>query len=296
MGKAGQPGQHSEWKVTEPVELMNFLITNMPEKSRNNVKSILTHGQVQVERATVTQYNFLLQPGQVVRVNWSLIRDEKGKKGIKIVFEDQEIIVIDKPPGLLSIATDKEKIKTAYHYLTDHVRQKASSSRIFIVHRLDRDTSGLMLFAKSEQSKLAMQEAWRNMVIERAYLALVQGRIKEESGTIRSWLKENKNQVMYSESIPGDGREAVTHFRVIRSSAKYSLLEVRLETGRKNQIRVHLQDIGHSIIGDRKYGSALNPIGRLGLHAHILSFLHPASGRLLRFETEIPGKFHQLFR
>ena len=151
------------------------------------------------------------------------------------------------------------------------------------------------MFVKNETIKHELQDSWKETVIDRAYIAVVEGKIPEPQGTIKSWLKETKTKLMYSSSREGDGLEAITHFKVLQTSSKYSLLEIRLETGRKNQIRVHLQDIGHSIIGDKKYGSTTNPIGRLGLHAHILAFQHPTSGQIMRFETEIPKKFTSLF-
>lgn len=295
MSKAKRTGQ-SEWAAQENIELMNFLRDNLPKQSRNNIKSILSHGQVKVDNRVITQYNYELQKGQVVRVNWDLLREEKGESGLKIVHEDPNIIVIEKPPGLLTIASDKEKVNTAYHYVTDYVRENHTAERIFIVHRLDRDTSGLMLFAKNETLKHQMQDAWREMLIERAYLAVVQGKVEKERGTVKSWLKESKNMVMYSSSKMGDGKEAITHYRVLKSSSRYSLLEIKLETGRKNQIRVHMKDIGHSIIGDKKYGSTINPIARLALHAHILAFQDPLSGTTMRFETEIPAQFSRLFK
>ena len=282
--------------VSEPMELMTFLIEKLPHKARNNIKSLLTHRQVLVNEKVVTQYNHLLKVGQEVVVNWSLVRDEEQIKGLKIIYEDSELIVIDKPAGLLSIASDSEKQYTAYHQLTEYVRRDNSENRIFIVHRLDRDTSGVMLFSKNEAVKHLLQDAWKDIVVDRAYIAVVEGKVETKEGTIQSWLKETKTKLMYSSSIKGDGLEAITHYRVLQAVSKYSLLEIRLETGRKNQIRVHMKDIGHSIIGDKKYGSTTNPIVRLGLHAHILSFKHPVTGELLSFETEVPKKFSRLFR
>jgi 23S rRNA pseudouridine1911/1915/1917 synthase len=229
-------------------------------------------------------------------IHWSLIRDEGSDRGLKILYQDSEIIVIDKPAGLLSIASDQEKEITAYRQVRDYVSEADPEERIFIVHRLDRDTSGVMMFARNESIKHVLQDSWKEIVIDRAYVAVVEGGISDKQGTIKSWLKETKTKLMYSSGREGDGLEAVTHYRVLQTNAKYSLLEIRLETGRKNQIRVHLKDMGHSIIGDKKYGSTTNPIGRLGLHAHILAFKHPVSGRVMRFETEVPKKFTSLFR
>lgn len=282
--------------VSEPAELMNFLLEKLPGQGRNNIKSLLTHRQVSVGGKVATQYNQLLQPGQAVIVNWSLVRDAAQFKGLRIIYEDAELIVIDKPAGLLSIASDQEKTNTAYHQLTDYVRRDNPANRIFIVHRLDRDTSGVMLFAKSEAVKHSLQDAWKELVTDRAYAAVVEGRVDQPDGLIKSWLLETKTKMMYSSSKPGDGLEAITHYKLLLASPHFSLLEIRLETGRKNQIRVHMKDIGHSIIGDKKYGSTVNPIGRLGLHAHLLAFRHPVTGELMRFETEIPKNFTRLFK
>lgn len=280
--------------VNEPSELMPFLIEKVPGQSRNNIKSLLAHRQVQVDEEVVTQYNYALQPGQQIMINWSIVRDEGPKRGLNIIYEDADIIVIDKPAGLLSIASDKEKELTAYHQLTDYVKAQNPDNRIFIVHRLDRDTSGVMLFAKNEEIKHMFQDSWKDVVEDRAYVAVVEGRLPKDKGTITTWLKETKTKLVYSSSVEGDGLEAITHYKVLKASPKYSLLEIRLETGRKNQIRVHMHDIGHPIAGDKKYGSSINPLGRLALHAHILSFKHPITGQMMRFETQVPKKFLSL--
>lgn len=292
--------RQTQLQVLEPVELMIFLMERMPDQSRNNIKSLLIHRQVLVDGKAVTQYNHLLRRGQEVIVNWSLVRDREVDKGLskdlKIIYEDAELIVIDKPAGLLTIASEKEKEYTAYRQLMEYVRRTDSANRIFIVHRLDRDTSGVMLFAKNEEIKRLFQNGWKKLMVERAYIAVVEGRVSKKEDTIKSWLLETKTKLMYSGSNPGDGLEAITHYKVLQDTAKYSLLEMHLETGRKNQIRVHMKDIGHSIVGDKKYGANSNPIGRLALHAHILAFRHPITNELMRFETEVPKKFSRLFK
>lgn len=292
---SSQPRQ-THLPVTQPAELMNFLLEQMPDQGRNNIKSLLTHRQVLVGGQVVTKYNHPLQPGQEVLINWALVRDAGQSRGLKIIYEDPEIIVIEKPAGLLSMASDSEKQHTAYHQLTDYVRRDNPEHRIFIVHRLDRDTSGVLLFAKNEAVKHTLQDGWRKLVVDRAYVAVVEGRVWKKEDTIRSWLLETKTKMMYSGSKPGDGLEAITHYDLLQANDKYSLLEIRLETGRKNQIRVHMKDIGHPIVGDKKYGAAANPLGRLGLHAHLLAFHHPVTGELMRFETEVPKAFTGLFK
>jgi len=283
-------------RVEQDTELMKFLLEQLPAKTRNNIKSLLLHHQVLVDGNAVSQYNHQLRAGQEVMINWSLVRDDENVKGLKILYEDAYVIVIDKPAGLLSMASDKEKVNTAYHQLTDHVRRDNPDNRIFIVHRLDRDTSGVMLFAKNEEVKHILQDSWKEMVIDRAYVAVVEGKVDKGEGEIKSWLKETKTRLMYASSQQGEGLEAISHYKVLRSSDAYSLLEIRLETGRKNQIRVHMQELGHSIAGDKKYGAHSNPLGRLGLHAHILSFCHPVSREIMRFETEVPKKFSRLIK
>ena len=284
-------------QVVEPAELMLFLREKMPDRSRNNIKSLLTNRQVSVDCKVVTMYNHLLRLGQEVVINWSIERSkEVEKEGLNIVYEDAELIVIDKPAGLLTIATDMEKEATAYHQLMNYIRKTSPDNRIFIVHRLDRDTSGLILFAKNEEVKNLLQNGWKELMVERAYLAVVEGPVHKKEGTIKSWLLETKTKLMYSSSKPGEGLEAITHYKVLQTTVNYSLLEIQLETGRKNQIRVHMKDIRHSIAGDKKYGAKTNPIGRLGLHAQILSFYHPLTKELMRFQTEIPPKFSQLFK
>jgi 23S rRNA pseudouridine1911/1915/1917 synthase len=291
-------GTKKETRLTaeRSAELMAFLMEKLPGQSRNNIKSLLTHRQVKVEGQVVSQYNHLLKPGQEVLVNWALVRDKEAEKSFRIIYEDADIIVIDKPAGLLTIATDAEKERTAYHQLTDYVQIQNPDQRIFIVHRLDRDTSGVMLFARNEAVKKMFQDNWKELMTERAYIAVVEGRLDKKEGTVKSWLLETKTKLMYSSARPGAGLEAITHYKVLMDSSRYSLLEIRLETGRKNQIRVHMQDMGHSIIGDKKYGAKTNPIGRLGLHASILAFRHPVTHEVMRFETEVPKKFSRLLK
>ena len=195
----------------------------------------------------------------------------------KIIFEDAHLIVIEKRAGLLSIATETEREKTAYSLLSEHVKRAHSRNRIFVIHRLDRETSGLMMFAKNQEVQAALQGDWAESVLERTYVAVVEGQPTKPQGTVTSWLKENKSLQMISSPTPNNGQKAVTHYRLLQGGSKYSLMELTLETGRKNQIRVHMQDLGHSVVGDKKYGAANNPIRRLALHAQVLAFRHPVT-------------------
>lgn len=283
-------------KVSETTELMKFLIEKFPEKSRTTIKSMLAHKQVTVGDMVTTKFDFPLKRGQMVYLNKKKSEEKARFRGMRIVHEDADIIVIEKGSGLLSIATDKEKSKTAYSMLSEYVKRFDPKNLIFIVHRLDRDTSGLMMFAKSKKVQEALQKDWNDSIIERSYVVVVEGEVEKTEGTVTSWLKENKALVMYSSQTPDDGQKAITHYKVLKVGKQFSLLEVKLETGRKNQIRAHMKDIGHSVTGDKKYGAKLNPIGQMGLHARVLAFKHPVTGKMLRFDTPIPGKFLQVFR
>ncbi|RKQ31352.1 RluA family pseudouridine synthase [Oceanobacillus halophilus] len=278
--------------VDEETELLKFLLKVMDNRSRNSVKSILTRGQVTVDEHMETKHNYPLKPGQTVNV----LKNKEAKKenvlvGMSILYEDRDIIIINKEAGLLSIATEKEKKLTAHHQLMEHVRRENPGNRVFVVHRLDKDTSGVMMFAKSEKIKKKLQNSWKDIVKERTYIALVEGEVKQQQGVIKSWLRESKTHIMYSSSNKNDGQLAITHFKKLQSNKNFSLLELQLDTGRKNQIRVHLQDLGHPVVGDKKYGSTQNVIGRLGLHAKILSFHHPYTEKLMLFKADVPKTF-----
>ncbi|WP_088188035.1 RluA family pseudouridine synthase [Desulfosporosinus sp. FKA] len=281
--------------VTECSGLLDFLTLKLTNHSRNNIKSLLTHRQVNVDGRVVTQHDFPLKEEQTVRIVRSVIRGQKEKDVLQILYEDADLIVINKPAGLLAIADNKNGV-SAYHLLTDYVRRANPKARIFIVHRLDRDTSGVLMFAKNEKLKLALQDNWGGLVTQRGYVAIVEGRLKEKSGRIRSWLKETKTLLVYSSPKAGDGLEAITNYQVINETPDYSLLNIQLETGRKNQIRVHMKELGHSVVGDTKYGARTNPLKRLGLHAHKLEFRHPFANQVLCFETEVPENFKALIK
>lgn len=212
-------------------------------------------------------------------------------KGIRILHEDRDILVVDKPPGLLTMGTDRDTIRTAYYILTDHVRKGCAKSknRIYIVHRLDRDASGILVFAKNERAKFTLQDRWEKT--EKKYLAVVYGRLADKAGVITSRLVENKAFRVYSVHRGTKGRLSHTAYKVLKETKIFSLLEIDLITGRKNQIRVHLAEKGHPIVGDKKYGKRHDPHNRLALHARSLSFEHPSSGERVGFEAGIPGYF-----
>lgn len=224
--------------------------------------------------------------------------NNKSKSRLCIIYEDRDIIVIDKPARLLSVSTSREARdleNTAFRMVNDYVKKRHKSNRIFIVHRLDRETSGVMLFAKSEDVKLRLQNNWDSMAIKRGYVAVVEGKVKVNEQKITSRLKQTTTFLVYSSNKEGEGKLAITNYRTLETANKYSLLSLSLETGRKNQIRVHMKDIGHPIAGDKKYGSTTNPLGRTGLHASVLVIKHPVSGKEMTFESAIPDVFMRLF-
>lgn len=270
--------------------LLPFLRDCFPAKSRNYVKGLLSRGQVYVDGSAQTHYALPLHAGQVVNI-WPAAADTGAAMGFPVIYEDDDIIVIDKPHGMLSIAIDTERENTAYHIVTSYVKSLDSSNRIFIVHRLDRDTSGIMLFAKTEAMKSMLQEDWDSLAVHRGYIAVVEGSPEESEGQIVSWLKQTKTLLVYSSRQKGDGKKAITNYRTIQGNRAYSLMDISLETGRKNQIRVHMSELGHPVAGDKKYRAKTNPLGRLGLHAVSLSVTNPVSGEEMRFESKIPSEF-----
>lgn len=292
MGKSNKETFQKRFVVDKENELLKFLYQELGKS--NKVKSFLKHQLVKLNNQVVTKYNQPLKEGDVIEINPDTSSEEKRFRDLSIVFEDENIIVIDKHAGLLSISTAKENKRTAFRILSSYVKKKNSNNLIFVVHRLDRDTSGLMMFAKNENVKRILQDNWHDLVSERAYLALIEGKPEPWSGEIRSYLHESKALIVYSSQNPESGQEAITHYKIVKGKKDFTLLRVWLETGRKNQIRVHMKDIGHPIVGDKKYGSQIDPIGRLGLHAWILNFKHPITGEEMSFKTAIPKKFSRI--
>ncbi|MDR1003629.1 MAG: RluA family pseudouridine synthase, partial [Prevotellaceae bacterium] len=243
-----------------------------------------------------TQYNYPLKPGMKVQVSRAKGKNEFHNNLMKLVYEDAYLIVIEKMPGLLSVATDRQKERTAYHILSDYVSRRGQrDGHVHTVHRLDRDTSGLMMFAKDEKTQQTLRENWHRIVTDRRYVAVVVGEMERDAGTVVSWLTDRK---LYVHSSPTDdgGQKSITHYRTIKRANGYSLVELQLETGRRNQIRVHMQDLGHPLAGDGRYGvEENNPLGRLALHAFKLCFRHPVTGEEMKFETPYPPTFKSLF-
>lgn len=276
-------------------KLLEYLYSMMADRKRTTVKDYLKHNQVMVGQTVTRQWDQELQPGDIVKVNTSREFQVFKNPRLKIVYEDDDIIVVNKGYGLLSMGTDNKSEGTAYWILRDYVKRKDPRNKIFIVHRLDQQTSGLMMFAKNVQAKEAMQHNWNNMVLERRYIAIVEGgRIDPPVGSVESYLAENSVHEVYSTDNPDEGQFAVTRYRTLRSRGQYSMVELQLETGRKNQIRVHMKDLGHPIAGDKRYGAKTSPIHRLCLHAQTLRFVHPITKRDMNFTSELPAGFTKM--
>ena len=270
-----------EYTVETGGPLLPFLLER-EKGSRNRVKALLARGQVSVDGETVTRHDHPLSPGQRVAVSPRAVEAPP----FPVLYEDGRLLVIHKPAGLLSMASDRERLRTAYRMATDYVRRQDPGARVFIVHRLDRDTSGVLLFAKDEETKRAYQDNWDALVRRRGYLAAVEGRPPREADTVRTLLRENAAHKVYS--VRSGGKEAVTRYRVLRAGPRYALVEVELDTGRKNQIRAHMSELGCPVAGDRAYGAATDPLGRLCLHAHELALSDPFTGEERVFRAEPP--------
>lgn len=283
-----------EFTPEADARLLDFLYQAMPDRKRTTVKDYLRHRQVMVDGNVTSQWDTPVGPASLIRVNTSREFQTLANPRLRIVYEDDDIIVVNKGYGLLSVGTDTKREGTAYSILRDYVKRVNPRNKLFIVHRLDRDTSGLMVFAKSEEAKKRLQHNWNNMVLSRKYLAVVEGTPDPAEGTVKSYLAENSRYEVYSTKNPEEGQLAITRYTTLKSRNGYSLMEVSLDTGRKNQIRVHMKDLGHPIAGDRRYGAKSSPIHRMALHAQTLRFVHPITRKDMNFTTSIPASFAKM--
>lgn len=282
--------------------LLQYLYEILAGQSRSSVKAFLTHGQITVNGQSTTAYDHPVRKGDRISIleKGVMVRKRGGEKDgrVKIVFEDAWLLVVDKRSGILSMSTGKEGEVTAYSLMSDYVkRMHGKQAKVFIVHRIDRETSGLIIFAKDEKTKMKLQENWNDSVLERKYCAILEGHPSQHEGTVHSWLKENPKSLKVTSS-PEDngGKESVTHFRILSEGRSYSLAEFELETGRKHQIRVHAASLGCPVTGDRKYGARENPMGRIALHARSIVFRHPVSGKTMSFDTGLPNAFKAVMK
>ena len=280
------------FKVTEDAVLIEFIMEKMYGISRNRAKALITNRVVLVNNTITTHPLTELKAGQVVQIDRSKRKMSFHSNELDIVYEDPYLLIIDKHPGLLSMSNNSRQ-QTVQTVLNRYLEKGGGRNTSHLVHRLDRDTSGLMVYAKDVQTQQSLINGWQQLVTDRRYIALVEGELENSRGRIQSWLTEDKRFITHSSPIDNGGKLAVTHYEVMASSNGYSLVECELETGRKNQIRVHMADLGHPVVGDHKYGSENDPIRRLGLHAYMLCFVHPVTGKHMRFETPVPALFEK---
>ena len=288
-------GEYDHFQVTEEQPLLEFLLSNV-KQSKNKIKLTLQGQGVKVNGKTITQFDYQLQPGMKVAVSKTKRNQQAFKsRYVKIVYEDRWLIVIEKQPGILSMAGGHSSlnVKTV---LDDYFKKSRQKCTAHVVHRLDRDTSGLMVYAKDMETEQILEHNWHQIVYDRRYVAVLSGEMEQDEGTIENWLKDNKAYITYSSPVDNGGKLAITHFHVLDRTTDHSLVEFKLETGRKNQIRVHAADMGHPVCGDVKYGNGDDPLHRLCLHAWLLCFEHPWTHQPMEFETTIPATFIHLFK
>ena len=306
------------YQVSQDAFLLEYLFQLFPGQSRTGVKNMLSKGRILVNGKSRTAFDLPLKKGDritviskgisIARATRNDARSEVEKAGVQILFEDENYIVVDKPSGMLTVATGKEK-KTLYALLNAYIKVNArmqrkedllsgrepdrSTAKIWIVHRLDRGTSGVLVFAKNERAKDILQSKWKDLVAERKYIAWLEGKLEKERGAIQSWLAENPKSlkmVSLDQEAPGS-QLAITHYRVLSCSRHYTQVEFSLQTGRKNQIRVHAASLEHPVAGDEKYGAQTDPVKRLALHAETLVFRNPFSGKTVRCTSPLPACF-----
>ena len=277
--------------VDKQLSLFDIVKDSLSDTSNRTIKNYIKHGMVLVDNKIITNSNIMVMPNSLVTIFFK--KRTIPEFDLKIIYEDDDLIAIDKPSGLLSISNSKEKEITAFRLVSDYIKKSNKKSHLFVVHRLDQDTSGVLLFAKNEHIKEELQKRWNELVKLREYVCVVKGKTRE-SDKIESYLTMNHFQIVYSTKNKDNGHLAITHYERLKYKNSYSLLRVEIETGRRNQIRVHLSEKGFSIVGDKKYGSKVNPIGRLALHASVLKIIDPRDNKLLILEAPIPIEIESL--
>ena len=284
-----QSNDYERYVVQEPFPLLEWLLAHLHE-SKSKIKATLKGGGIKVNGKIVTQFDYPLTEGMKSKRN-----DMLKSRYVKIVYEDRHLLVIEKNIGILSMAGGHSSL-TVKAVLDNYLHKSRQNCTAHVVHRLDRDTSGLMIYAKDIQTEQLLEHDWHNVVYDRRYVAVVSGEVENDEGTIANWLKDNRAYITFSSPVDNGGKYAVTHFRVLKRSPYHSLVEYRLETGRKNQIRVHSADMGHPVCGDTKYGNGDDPCGRLCLHAYVLCFYHPITHERMEFDAPIPPAFMKVFK
>lgn len=288
-----QGGDNLVITVKENAPLLEYLINNVSE-SRSKLKATLQGRGIAVNGRMVTQFDYQLKAGDKIIISRHKKQNQFKSRYVKIVYEDRWLVVVEKNIGILSMAAGHSSLNVK-SVLDDYFLKSRQKCRAHVVHRLDRDTSGLMVYAKDIETEQILEHNWHQIVYDRRYVAVVSGEMEQDNGTIANWLKDNKAYITYSSPTDNGGKYAVTHFQVLNRTTEHSLVEYKLETGRKNQIRVHSADMGHPVCGDVKYGNGDDPLHRLCLHAYMLCFTHPVTGEPMEFSTPIPTALRSLF-
>lgn len=288
-----QGGDNLVITVKENAPLLEYLINNVSE-SRSKLKATLQGRGIAVNGRMVTQFDYQLKAGDKIIISRHKKQNQFKSRYVKIVYEDRWLVVVEKNIGILSMAAGHSSLNVK-SVLDDYFLKSRQKCRAHVVHRLDRDTSGLMVYAKDIETEQILEHNWHQIVYDRRYVAVVSGEMEQDNGTIANWLKDNKAYITYSSPTDNGGKYAVTHFQVLNRTTEHSLVEYKLETGRKNQIRVHSAEMGHPVCGDVKYGNGDDPLHRLCLHAYMLCFTHPVTGEPMEFSTPIPTAFRSLF-
>ena len=288
-----QGGDNLVITVKENAPLLEYLINNVSE-SRSKLKATLQGRGIAVNGRMVTQFDYQLKAGDKIIISRHKKQNQFKSRYVKIVYEDRWLVVVEKNIGILSMAAGHSSLNVK-SVLDDYFLKSRQKCRAHVVHRLDRDTSGLMVYAKDIETEQILEHNWHQIVYDRRYVAVVSGEMEQDNGTIANWLKDNKAYITYSSPTDNGGKYAVTHFQVLNRTTEHALVEYKLETGRKNQIRVHSADMGHPVCGDVKYGNGDDPLHRLCLHAYMLCFTHPVTGEPMEFSTPIPTAFRSLF-
>ena len=291
---ANNQSEYTHYQVTEELPLLEWLLKNI-NQSRSKLKATLQGNGIKVEGKTVTQYDYPLKKGMRISISKSKKANLFKSRYVKIVYEDRYLVVVEKAVGMLSMAAGHSSLNVK-RVLDDYFRKSGQKCRAHVVHRLDRDTSGLLIYAKDMETEQILEHNWHDIVYDRRYVAVVSGEMENDEGTVASWLKDNAAYITYSSPVDNGGKYAVTHYRVLDRTTEHSLVEYQLETGRKNQIRVHSADMGHPVCGDIKYGNGDDPIHRLCLHAYMLCFWHPVTREKMEFSTQIPASFRHVFK
>ena len=295
MKYANQKGDYDHYVVEQEAPLLAWLIDHVKSLSKTKVKATLQGRGIKVDGKVVTQFDYPLQPGMKIAVSKTKRNDIFKSRYVKIVYEDRFLVVVEKNIGILSMAAGHKSLNVK-SVLDDYFKKSKQRCTAHVVHRLDRDTSGLMIYAKDMQTEQTLEHEWHDLVYDRRYVAVVSGEREEDGGTVANWLKDNKAYVTFSSPVDNGGKYAVTHFHTLQRTTDHSLVEFSLETGRKNQIRVHTADMGHPVCGDVKYGNGDDPLHRLCLHAYVLCFFHPVTHERMEFQTLIPTSFRSLFK